>query len=605
MNAKVERLFKNWMFWLFIITLVAIVIRSLPAWINYAWGADFGIYYGLTSRLMESQQIFTPYDGWGSSYNYFPVLYLVSAFGQWVAGADLIWVMAKIAPIFGGLTVLIFYFIVYELTKKRNIALLSSAFLAVIPFHVYQTSHAAPLTMGHFFMMLSLYLFIKYTQNHKYLILLMISTLLLVLSHHLTTYFYLLSLLCIVIVKSLNVGLKELWREVTYLVLCSAVTFSYWFLIATPVSASFMAKGTVFGSLQIMVLFYLLIFAGLFGIQFLKKYMPRIFEPIKKLFWSNKPYQHKRALTYFVLSLIGLICTEVIFLNISFPASGIKMTPLAIIYSLPVLIFISLGFMGLECMRNVKNSWFFKAWLLATVGSFFYSVVTLNETLFPDRHIEYIAPPLCFVVAVGIVKLYRRFVQTHHDFSITKESLAQPIKSIALITIIGAILFSNAIAVYPVYDSLEWMDESIQGPTINAISWMNEHVDPNSSVVATDFRLSKLLWAEGYSTTFNQTREIWYAETWEECLVDLDYNRKYDRVTHIMIDDVMWETSVNVDLKVSIYMTNESYNKFSFPPFEQIYRNAALNQKMEETHWTEIYSVNWTFIEENSGKLIP
>jgi asparagine N-glycosylation enzyme membrane subunit Stt3 len=92
-------------------------------------------------------------------YNYFPVLYIFSALGHWITGVDLLWLMPKIAPVFGGLTVFIFYFIVYDLTKRRDLALLSSLFLAVIPFHVYQTSHAAPLTIGHFFMMLSFSLF--------------------------------------------------------------------------------------------------------------------------------------------------------------------------------------------------------------------------------------------------------------------------------------------------------------------------------------------------------------------------------------------------------------------------------------------------------------
>ena len=194
---KIGEIVRSWAFWLILVTGIAIGIRSLPAWNNYAWGADFGIYYGLTARLIENQQIFISYDGWGGSYNYFPVLYIVSAIGHFLTGADLMWVTAKVAPIFGGLTVLIFYFIVQELTKSKKIALLSALILAVIPFHAYQTSHAAPLTMGHFFMMLSIYFYIKYTKNYKYVALLIFSTILLISSHHLTTYFYLISILFI------------------------------------------------------------------------------------------------------------------------------------------------------------------------------------------------------------------------------------------------------------------------------------------------------------------------------------------------------------------------------------------------------------------------
>ena len=73
----------------------------------------------------------------------------------------------------------------------------------------------------------------------------------------------------------------------------------------------------------------------------------------------------------------------------------------------PIVFFIGIGCMGLEYLKDVENSWFFKAWLLATIGSFVYSVVTSNHTLFPDRHIEYIAAPLCFIVSVGIIKFIK------------------------------------------------------------------------------------------------------------------------------------------------------------------------------------------------------
>ncbi|MBN1860020.1 MAG: glycosyltransferase family 39 protein, partial [Candidatus Thermoplasmatota archaeon] len=234
---------KSWYFWLILITVIAIAVRSIPAWMNAAWGGDFGIYYGLTSRMVENQQIFNEYDGWGGMYNYFPVLYIFSAAGHWITGVDLLWVMPKIAPIFGGLTVFLLYFIIYELTKRRDLALLSSLFLAVIPFHVYQTSHAAPLTMGHFFMILCLYLFIKYMNEKKYLIPLLISTMFLIMSHHLTTYFFLMTILFVVVIKSIRVNLREMYRDVFYVTVASAFAFGYWICIATPVFSTFMNEG--------------------------------------------------------------------------------------------------------------------------------------------------------------------------------------------------------------------------------------------------------------------------------------------------------------------------------------------------------------------------
>jgi hypothetical protein len=104
------------------------------------------------------------------------------------------------------------------------------------------------------------------------------------------------------------------------------------------------------------------------------------------------------------------------------------------------------------------------------------------------------------------------------------------------------------------------------------------------------------LWAEGFNSTYESTNETWWCETWEQCRIDLDYEENHSRVTHVLIDDVMRVTSVNVDVIYSIYMTNESYSKFQREPFDLIYRNATVNDDFKEVHWAEIYSIDWTYI---------
>jgi len=171
LKTKFREMTRNPYFWLLILTTgIAIVIRSVPAWVYTAWGCDFGIYYGITNSVVESAELFPPYYGWGGSYNEFPILYAVVAGAHWLTGLDVIVIMPKLIPIFGALTVLIFYFIVKELTENKRIAMLSALFLSVSAFHVYQLSHAAPLVMGHFFMMLSFFFYIKFRKNIYYLL---------------------------------------------------------------------------------------------------------------------------------------------------------------------------------------------------------------------------------------------------------------------------------------------------------------------------------------------------------------------------------------------------------------------------------------------------
>ena len=117
---NLRELTSNWVFWLIIITIAAVIIRSIPAWTNAAWGCDFGIYLGLTKSFVESGELYNPYYGWGGSYQYFPVLYAITGLAHWITSIDVLVLMPKIAPIFGGLTVLIFYFLVYELIKDKK-----------------------------------------------------------------------------------------------------------------------------------------------------------------------------------------------------------------------------------------------------------------------------------------------------------------------------------------------------------------------------------------------------------------------------------------------------------------------------------------------------
>ena len=588
---------KSWYFWLFLITGIAIIVRSLPAWMNAAWGGDFGIYYGLTSRFVENQQIFNEYDGWGGMYNYFPILYIFSALGHWITGVDLLWVMPKIAPIFGGLTIFIFYFIVYDLTKRRDLALLSSLFLAVIPFHVYQTSHAAPLTIGHFFMMLSCYLFIRTMNQKKYLIPLMISTAFLIMSHHLTTYFFLITIFFIVVIKSMRVNLRDMYQDVAYVIVASAMTFGYWVFIATPVFSTFMSKGLSVSSYVVIALFYLSLFVCLFGIAALKKRTSGIVLRRKNTTLYDPIYSRKRAALYFMAGFVFILCAEVMFLFVNFPVSGIRLKPLSIVYSIPMLLFIGFGCLGVEYLKQVQNRWFFQAWLLAILASFLYSLVTVNTTLFPDRHVEYLTVPACLFTAVGVLYFFK---SRERPVSVSlKKQFSYPRIQAVFVLVVCIMVFSNAVAVYPVYTSLEWMDESIPNETANAIEWINTHLDMNTTLVATDLRLSKMIWAEGINATFEKTNHTWTCDTWVDCITDFQEKSGDCRVTFVLIDDVMRDVSVNIRVLESVYMTNESYLKFSQEPFTLVYRNATVNQDNEEIHWAEVYSVNWTFIDQH------
>ncbi len=607
---KSNELTKNWFFWLIVITIIAIILRSIPAWTNAAWGCDFGIYYGLTNSFVKNQELFNPYYGWGGSYQYFPVLYAVTGAAHWITGIDVLTIMPKIAPIFGGLSVLLFYFVVYKLLGDRKKALLSSLFLAVMPFHVYQTSHASPLTLGHFFMMFSIYLFIKFREDIRFIIPLFISTILLIMSHHLTTYIYLISLIFIVFVE--NTSQKDwtpfLKKDISYILVTSSLIFSYWILIATPVYTNFMSGGLKIGIISVssnytIILFYLLFFL-MFGIVWLKRKL--------NIFIIREKPTSKSVLAKFSITMIIILIVMSIFSVIKIPWTNFSFTPLSIIYSIPLILIFAFGLAGFRYTRFIKNGSFIRGWLLAIFVSFGFGIITNSSTILPHRHFEYLMAPLSIISIFGIRGIFLKlnyeklskiteklsYMKKPSFYFSNKPNILQK-RQFLYIAIILSLVTANAVSVYPSHVALNASYEAISNEDFAVIEWMNGNCTKNGTVIASDHRLARVTEAIGFNTTLDDASIIWISENVTDYLDELKgIGKNYSKITHIIIDDVMKDIVVHVGFGKIFYMTNESYEKFSYQPFELAYRNATLNQDMEEVQWTEVYLVNWTYIEE-------
>jgi hypothetical protein len=608
-KENLKKIATHWLFLLSLITALAIIIRSLPAWTNAAWGCDFGIYYGLTNSFVETKELFNTYVGWGGSYQYFPVLYAVTGVAHWITGIDVLTLMPKVAPIFGGLSILIFYFVVYELTRNRTIALLSSLILTVLPFHAYQTSHASPLTMGHFFMMLSLYLFLHYRREQRYLIPLLLSTMLLIMSHHFTTYFYLISLICIVFFENAS---RQTWtptvkRDVFYVVLTSILVFSYWAYIATPVFDEFMngrisLGGIALGSTLTVVLFYL-VYLSSFGIIWMKRKL--------HLFLTSDESTVRSCLMKFSITVVFCVGAMGFFSVVRMPWTNFSFTPLSILFSLPLILVFGFAVAGFRHTRFVRNGAFVRGWLGAILLSFCFGLVTMNWAMFPHRHIEYMMAPLSVIAVYGIRRIFLQF----HELSLPRSKrlfsrfdnyrpssaiLQRMIRKrqIAYVVVIIVLVASNAVSIYPAHDALNASYEVITEDNLAVIEWMKTQVDTQTSVIVSDHRLARMVESIGYNTTLDETVALWYTQNLSDYLNELlGIGKDHGRVTHVLIDDIMRNRVVHVGFGSIVYMTNASYDKFAQPPFELLYRNATLDPNGEEVHWTELYQVNWEYIE--------
>jgi hypothetical protein len=658
-NKGKTKLFKNWIFWaLILITGFAIIIRSFPAWTNAAWGCDFGIYLGLTKTVSETGLIFPAYTGWGSSYNEFPVLYSINSFAHWITGIDVLVIMPKLTPIFGGLSVLVFYFVARELLNDKKIAIISTLVFSVIPFHVYQTSHASPLTMGHFFMMVSMFFFIKYRKDSRFFTPLLISTILLIMSHHLTTYFYLIILIFIVFLENLKskTWTKSFKKDIFYLLSASIIIFSYWAFIATTVFDSFIRTGfSILGvridSIFIVSSFFVVFFLMFWLIKLIKEgnriikkvriFASRIFnnffwEPLKLLvrnrkrdtigrsFWFEKYNIHNRFFLKFSLTLISSVIVMMVFSFVRIPWINDTFTPESIVFSFPFLVIISLGVAGFSYTWRTKNGSFICGWIMAVGISFIYAVFSSNRILLPHRHIEYTMAPLAIIAVFGFGGIFSdpNFKKLIVKFKVKKNlflkkrskkhflSSKNPLLQIFIIILI---IVSLSATPYLAHKTLKASDERITTENIAVIEWMSENLDKNSSMIASDHRLARMSEAYGFNTTKDETEEIWEAEYLDEYIDELiGIGKNHDRITHVIIDNIMKYDVVHVHFGEIRYMINEtkedeemyaSYDKFLSQPFNLVYRNESIEIdpiSQEPIRWTEIFEVNWTYLEDNN-----
>ena len=592
---------KNIAIILSLIVAFAIFIRLLPSLLYGAWGNDLGIYYYIVKKMVESKHIFISYTGWGSSYNLFPILYIFAILTHALLGIDILKALLFVGPIFGGGCSLLIYLIAREINVPKNVALLSSIILAVMPVHAYQTSHSAPLSVGHFFFLLSILFYIKSHKSRKWIPPLLFSTLLLILSHHLTTYMYLITILAITIWKNLINGKNEK-ESILYLLYASTLTFLYWGFIATPVYHNFM-KGNVFGytlnSIHIIAMWYFLLFI----IAFLSMKEWKIPYKIK-----IKASNGMLFIFGFAIAILSALIGQLFRIH--------TLTLQFLLWSIPTAL--SVGFATIGWF-NSKDE-YTHPWLLAIIISLFASFFFNFHSLIPERHIEYMCEPLSIFASYGIVA------------SISKIKLPFKIhlpRHAPTGVVVGVLIVANAVSIYPMGEHAANIGEGIPDVTLNAINWMMGNVSKNLSI-ATDHRIGMLLFANGFNTTYDRLGKTWYphkiwmAESWENCSDELNgiqENQSYGRIYYVVIDDIMEKYGVFTGKGETIELKNESIEKFEKEPFILIYRNCSYKgtppPKINDTidymdrhnetfmknvlHWVEVYKIDWKYIENETN----
>ena len=615
------RLAKREMFYIALIFITAYILRGIPSWFNWGWGNDFGIYYGLSQSLVDDPQLFKPYSGWGQTYHYFPILYIIMAGLHWLTGIELDVLLRVVSPIIGSFSVVLFYFLVKRLRAGEYVPLLAGLLLALNPFHAYQTAHAAPLTVGHLFMVISLLLFLLKDDSDKpwAMHFLYIASILLIMSHHLTTFVYILMVIGIILFRGLNSESRpeNFVSDIVYIISLSAITFGYWAFIATPVFYSFMGGGLYLSPFVIVALFYLLL--GLMVVVLELKYR-------RKFRYKPKLFSPKTELILIVIVIFILILIIGLFSFTDF-GTGFTFLSIGLVLLFPTLVIYSLAIIGLNRVDFAPYGPEVKGIFYPLFGVFIFSVFTWNSVLLPFRFLEYIAYPICILVSLGFIALLNLELQgTIQWKSITSKSKSIIAAFIAIILISGA-------STYAVQRTTSGFEESISAQVNEGIIWLEENT-PRNATVASDHRIGNVLWQRGFNTTYDYAYDLWFSTSWNStgCLAELrghgTQGVEFGPIGYIIIDSVMVRDGVQSNINETPRVINGTYyEKFNHQPFELVFEAGSLEKYQssswlngvsgpetgdiypytgklstplpEALNWCRVYKVNWTYIEAN------
>jgi hypothetical protein len=605
--------------YLLLIFGLAYIIRGIPSWFNWGWGNDFGIYYGLSQSLVEDPQLFKPYSGWGQTYHYFPMLYILIAGLHKLTGITTDVLLRVVSPIIGSLSVVFFYYVVKRLNAGKYIPLFAGLLLALNPFHAYQTAHAAPLTLGHFFLVLSLVFFLHKDDRPWATHALYISSILLIMSHHLTSFIYLLIIIGISFFRGFNSKKQpESFRtDLIYIILFSLMMFAYWALIATPVFYSFMSGGLYLSPYIIVAIFYLAIAVMVALLQFKYRmkyeYTPRLFS--------------KRTEVILVFLVFIALSGIVVLFSFSDLGTGFSFLPSAWILLVPTIIIFSIALVALNRIDFERFGAEVKGIFYPIFGIFIFSLFTWNSVLLPFRFFEYLAYPFCILSALGIFGLLD--LQKKQEKTIKWRSLSTRIKGV--ITAFIIVMVISGATTYAVQKATSRFEESIPPQVYDSIVWLEENA-PRNMTIASDHRISNVLWQRGFNTTYDYAYNLWFSNKWNdsECLAELEghgIGLEYGTVGHLVIDSVMVRDGVQSNINETPRVINgTSYEKFNHEPYELVFEatsqetyqsgflglednianpdvypySGKLSKPLPNAlHWCRVYIVNWTYINVN------
>lgn len=587
-----QRIQKWVIFTLISFIIIAIVLRLIKLYEFALWGSDSGEHYYILTRLINTGEIETDYNGWGIAYPYFQGMHLFSAgFGE-IGGLSSFQALLFLIPITGALSVILIFCISVRVFRDPRIGLVAAGFIAVVLPHVYSSSHPMPGTLGGFILLLCIFLLLKTYDNFKFIVPLCLATLVLVVTHHMTTYFLIISIIAIILMREILQHPKDNMRtkiELGYLTFLITVTMPYWLFYAVPFLEHILSRGLPFPTWGIIALAYFGI-----GILWLFIYYRRKFK------WQYKPkfYSAKKLIVQVILFQIFGILIIGISTVTGVPGTNMQTDFMAVPLFVPIIVFMSFMAAAPAICEHHKDGLNIVAWMGAILLSLMFAFITSSRELLLYRHLPYIFEPITILAGVGLVKLFDMLVSKKDSHMIYEEKNGQligpPVNSIhkptstisraswparlTAVSFVATLIVICGIFSYPTLGVVSGFEEGTTEDEFDSCLWAREHLG-NDATVASDHRMSSMIFGFAeVNSSWEFTSDTLHGESLSEIEDELR-NTKVPAgeksIDYVLITEAIKAGVALEQWETAQPMTEAAIEKFDSKPFIKIYDNGA------------------------------
>jgi hypothetical protein len=567
---------------IFFLVGLALVLAflALEPYLSYAvFGSDTGEYYRLTATLLSTGHlpVGAAYAGWGSAYPDFPGIFLLAGAGAGALGLDTFTALTVIIPVVAVLSVFPLFLLFRRIYPQDMVALLGAAIASVAMPRLFSIAHPAPLALGDFLGVATLWMFVESRRDRRWYVPLVLTGGGLVVTHHLSTYFFVIGALG-------GLVLLELWRpglwsrrfpvrEFAFLGAFVTTTLLFWFYGTTSFVSKVIEPALPWSA---TVDFAVLESAGLVAIAAgaLLVYWRRArFGPHRA--WVRMPTD-RSVLRDAVILLVGIFGGIALLLFVALPGTSQKTSLDAILWFTPLLALVVLASGSRKALTPARLGPFALTWLGALVisallvlaaGSVSNSALNgLAATIPPARHAEYLFIPLALLLAVGAGRLAVRA----RDRAGRRAFLAV---SMGLVLLLAA----NAAIVYPPQADLGGFEEGLTHG--DAALWMWVGIaEPRTAAVASDHRLSSMIFGfDGNPATWDSTPALFTGGNWSQAVSELRDstapNSPAQPIDLVAVDSVMYGGVALNPSGNAIPLSSSAIGWFGGMPFVLLYEN--------------------------------